>query len=102
MHSADLINRYNAVVKSIPSHVTLVAVSKFQPVEAIQALYDSGQRVFGENRIQELVEKKPQLPDDIQWHCIGTLQTNKVKYIAPFVSLIHSIDSLKLLAEVDK
>jgi hypothetical protein len=58
--------------------------------------------VFGENRVQELVEKKPQLPDDIQWHCIGTLQTNKVKYIAPFVSLIHSIDSLKLLTEVDK
>jgi pyridoxal phosphate enzyme (YggS family) len=102
MHSADLIKRYNAVVESIPAHVTLVAVSKFQPVEALQTIYNAGQRVFGENRVQELVEKKPQLPDDIQWHCIGTLQTNKVKYIAPFVSLIHSIDSLKLLTEVDK
>ena len=102
MHSADLIKRYNAVVESIPSHVTLVAVSKFQPVEALQTIYNAGQRAFGENRVQEMVEKKPQLPDDIQWHCIGTLQTNKVKYIAPFVSLIHSIDSLKLLTEVDK
>ena len=97
-----LIQRYKSVCENIPSHVTLVAVSKFQIVEAIQALYDSGQRVFGENRVQELIEKKPQLPDDLQWHCIGTLQTNKVKYIAPFVSLIHSIDSLKLFEEVDK
>jgi len=102
MDSSALTERYLSVRKTIPANVTLVAVSKFHPVEAIQTLYNAGQRVFGENRVQELVEKKPQLPDDIQWHCIGTLQTNKVKYIAPFVALIHSIDSLKLLAEVDK
>jgi pyridoxal phosphate enzyme (YggS family) len=102
MDSSALLQRYKSVCESIPAHVTLVAVSKFQTVEALQIIYNAGQRVFGENRVQEMVEKKPQLPDDIQWHCIGTLQTNKVKYIAPFVSLIHSIDSLKLLAEVDK
>lgn len=100
--TGSLVERYLALCESIPSHVTLVAVSKFQPVEALQTIYDAGQRVFGENRVQEMVEKKPQLPDDIQWHCIGTLQTNKVKYIAPFVSLIHSVDSMKLLAEIDK
>ena len=102
MSSSALTERYKSVCESIPSNVTLVAVSKFQPVEYLQTIYDAGQRVFGENRVQEMVEKKPQLPDDIQWHCIGTLQTNKVKYIAPFVSLIHSVDSLKLLAEIDK
>ena len=78
-----------------------MAVSKFQPVEALK-VYDAGQRIFGENRVQEMVEKKPQLPSDIEWHMIGTLQTNKVKYIAPFVTLIHSVDSPKLLAEIDK
>lgn len=102
MISSPLIERYKSVVETIPAHVTLIAVSKFQPVEAIQTIYTEGQRVFGENRVQEMVEKKPQLPADIQWHCIGTLQTNKVKYIAPFVSLIHSVDSFKLLAEIDK
>lgn len=80
----------------------LVAVSKTKPNEAIQAFYDLGQRVFGENRVQELVDKYEALPKDIQWHLIGTLQRNKVKYIAPFVSLIHSVDSLKLLAEINK
>jgi pyridoxal phosphate enzyme (YggS family) len=102
MSSSALTERYKSVCESIPKNVTLVAVSKFQPVESLQIIYDAGQRVFGENRVQEMVEKKPQLPDDIQWHCIGTLQTNKVKYIAPFVSLIHSVDSLKLLVEIDK
>lgn len=102
MDSSALIKNYKSICESIPENVTLVAVSKFQPVESLQIIYDAGQRVFGENRVQEMVEKKPQLPDDIQWHCIGTLQTNKVKYIAPFVSLIHSVDSLKLLAEIDK
>jgi pyridoxal phosphate enzyme (YggS family) len=102
MDSLSLTERYLSVRKSIPSHVTLVAVSKFHPVEAIKTVYDAGQRVFGENRVQELVEKQPRLPSDIQWHLIGTLQTNKVKYIAGFVSLIHSIDSLKLLTEIDK
>ena len=79
-----------------------MAVSKFHPVEAIKQVYDAGQRIFGENRVQEMVEKKPQLPDDIEWHLIGTLQSNKVKYIAPFVSLIHSVDSPRLLTEIDK
>jgi len=80
----------------------LVAVSKTKPVEEIQALYDAGQRVFGENRVQELAEKAVLLPKDIEWHTIGHLQSNKVKYIAEFVSLIHSVDSFKLLYEIDK
>jgi len=82
--------------------VTLVAVSKFQPVEAIQAAYDAGCRDFGENYVQELVDKQRQLPSDIAWHLIGHLQTNKVKYIAPFVHLIQSVDSRKLLVEIQK
>lgn len=81
---------------------TLVAVSKTKPVAQIQAMYDEGQRIFGENRVQELVEKQAVLPKDIEWHQIGHLQTNKVKYIAPFVSLIHAVDSLKLLKEINK
>ncbi len=83
-------------------NVTLVAVSKTKPVEAIQALYDAGQRDFGENKVQEMLGKQAQLPADIQWHLIGHLQRNKVKYIAPFVHLIHSVDSLALLKEIDK
>lgn len=82
--------------------VRLVAVSKFHPVEALQEAYDAGQRIFGENHVQELVAKEAVLPKDIEWHFIGHLQTNKVKYIAPFVSLIHSMDSLKLMKEIDK
>lgn len=85
-----------------PYNATLVAVSKMQPVSEIKALYDAGQRVFGENKAQELLEKQSLLPTDIQWHFIGHLQTNKVKQIAPFVSLIHSIDSWKLLQETDR
>jgi hypothetical protein len=81
--------------------VTLVAVSKTKPIENIQNLYDVGQRIFGENRVQELEEKHQALPKDIQWHLIGHLQRNKVKYIAPFVALIHSIDSERLLDEVN-
>lgn len=80
----------------------LVAVSKTRPNEALQALYDRGQRHFGENRVQEMVEKAEALPQDIYWHQIGSLQRNKVKYIAPFVHLIHSIDSLRLLQEIDR
>jgi pyridoxal phosphate enzyme (YggS family) len=99
---SNLTERYLSVRKSIPVHVNLVVVSKFHPVEAIKTLYNDGQRIFGENRVQELLEKKPLLPDDIQWHMIGTLQSNKVKYIAPFVNLIHSVDNPKLLAEIDK
>ena len=87
---------------TIPSDVTLVAVSKTKPVSDLQEVYDAGQRVFGENKVQEMTEKYEVLPKDIQWHLIGHLQTNKVKYIAPFVSLIHSVDSMKLLNEINK
>src|SRR5882762_11804675 len=85
-----------------PSGVQLLAVSKTKPIEEIQALYDLGQRDFGENYVQELVEKQALLPKDIRWHFIGHLQTNKVKFLAPFVYLIQSVDSLKLLLEIDK
>jgi len=83
-------------------HVILLAVSKTKPPEDIQQAYDAGQRIFGENQVQELVDKYEILPKDIQWHLIGHLQSNKVKYIAPFISLIQSIDSLKLLQEINK
>lgn len=88
--------------ESLPAGVRLVAVSKFHPVSSIQEAYDAGQRLFGESRVQELLQKTGQLPADIEWHFIGHLQSNKVKMIVPFVSLIHSIDSPRLLAEVDK
>lgn len=87
---------------SLPEGVTLVAVSKFHPVEALREAYDAGQRIFGESRPQEMVAKQPQLPADVEWHMIGHLQTNKVKYIAPFVALIHSVDSERLVAEIDR
>ena len=87
---------------NLPNDVTLVAVSKTKPIAAITEAYEAGQRIFGENKAQELQEKYEALPKDIVWHFIGHLQTNKVKYIAPFVDLIHSIDSEKLLKEVDK
>jgi len=80
----------------------LVAVSKTHPVEKIRDAYDAGQRLFGENKVQEMVDKQPQLPGDIGWHLIGHLQRNKVKYIAPFVTLIHAVDSFRLLEEIDK
>ncbi|MGB4775615.1 MAG: YggS family pyridoxal phosphate-dependent enzyme [Daejeonella sp.] len=83
-------------------NVKLIAVSKTKPIEDIMEAYQAGQRIFGENTVQELVEKHEQLPKDIEWHLIGHLQTNKVKYIAPFIHLIHSVDSLKLLAEINK
>src|SRR3954463_10903425 len=83
-------------------NATLVAVSKTKPVEDIQALYNLGQRDFGENYVQELVEKQSPLPNDIRWHFIGHLQSNKIKYIAPFVHLIHGVDNLKLLKEINK
>lgn len=90
------------VKATIPSHVTLVAVSKTKPVESILEAYGAGQRHFGENYVQELVDKEVQLPADIRWHFIGHLQSNKVKYIAPFVYMIHGVDSLKLLTEINK
>ncbi|MGB5323129.1 YggS family pyridoxal phosphate-dependent enzyme [Lutimonas sp.] len=86
----------------IPDHVTLVAVSKTKPIVDIQEAYDAGQRVFGENKIQEMVGKYEALPKDIQWHMIGHLQSNKVKYMAHFVDLIHGVDSLKTLKEINK
>jgi len=88
--------------KSLPQEVTLVAVSKFHPAEALQEAYNAGQRVFGESRAQELTSKQKVLPEDIEWHFIGTLQTNKAKDIAPFIHTIHSVDSLKLLKEISK
>lgn len=87
---------------TLPDHVTLVAVSKFQPVEKILQAYSTGHRDFGENYVQELKEKYEALPKDIRWHFVGHLQSNKVKYIAPFVHLIHGVDSLKLLQEINK
>jgi PLP dependent protein len=96
-------NKYLEIVKQMQEdEVTLVAVSKTKPAEAIKELYDLGQRDFGENYVQELVDKQQQLPQDIRWHFIGHLQSNKIKYVAPFVHLIHGIDSIKLLKEVDK
>lgn len=99
--NSSLLENLNEISKSIPENVTLVAVSKTKPIQAIQSLYEAGQRVFGENRVQELVEKHDALPKDIHWHLIGHLQRNKVKYIAPFVEVIHSIDSERLLDEVN-
>ncbi len=94
---------YQEILKTCQSNnATLVAVSKTKSVTAIRRFYDLGQRDFGENRVQELVEKQESLPDDIRWHQIGHLQKNKVKYIAPFIHLIHSIDSIELLKTVDK
>ncbi|TAF91105.1 MAG: YggS family pyridoxal phosphate-dependent enzyme [Flavobacteriia bacterium] len=90
------------VQAEIPANVTLIAVSKTKPLADLQAAYDAGQRHFGENKVQEMVEKAQQLPTDIHWHLIGHLQTNKVKYMAGFVHLIHGVDSLKLLQEIDK
>ncbi len=90
------------IQNSIPESVTLIAVSKTKPKEAIEEAYNAGQRIFGENKAQELKDKHAALPKDIEWHMIGRLQTNKVKYLAPYVRLIHSIDNERLIAEVDK
>jgi len=90
------------IKNSLPRHVTLVAVSKTKPIEAIMEAYNSGQRVFGENKVQEMVQKWEALPKDIEWHMIGHLQRNKVKYMAEFVSLVHGVDSLRLLIEINK
>ncbi len=90
------------IKSTLPDNVILIAVSKTHPPEAVMEAYTTGQRVFGENKVQELVAKAGQLPKDIQWHLIGHLQSNKVKYIAPFVTLIHSVDSVGLLKEIDR
>lgn len=90
------------IKKGLPAHVKLVAVTKTYPLDKILEAYNAGHKIFGENRVQELAPKHQDLPKDIEWHLIGHLQTNKVKYIAPFVSMIHSVDSLKLLQEINK
>lgn len=90
------------VTSSLPPHVTLVAVSKTKPVADLMEAYNAGQRIFGENKVQEMTEKWEQMPKDIEWHMIGHVQTNKVKYMAPYVSLVHGVDSLKLLAEINR
>lgn len=90
------------IKSTIPLNVTLVAISKTHPVDTVMEAYNVGQRVFGENKVQELVSKYEAMPKDIEWHLVGHLQTNKVKYIAPFVNLIHSVDSLKLLSVINK
>ena len=93
---------YHKIKAQIPENIELVAVSKFHPVEKIKEVYDCGQKIFGENKVQELLTKVNELPADIQWHLIGHLQTNKVKYIAPFIDTIQSVDSEKLLLEINK
>ncbi|MBO6005650.1 MAG: YggS family pyridoxal phosphate-dependent enzyme, partial [Paludibacteraceae bacterium] len=90
------------ISSSLPGNVTLVAISKFHPNESIEEAYAAGQRIFGESYEQELSQKQKTLPTDIQWHFIGHLQSNKVKYIAPYISLIHSVDNAKLLKEINK
>lgn len=96
------IDRYKEIIAALKDKATLIAVSKTKPVEDIKVLYDLGQRDFGENYVQELVDKQTQLPQDIRWHFIGHLQSNKVKYIAPFIHLIHGVDSFSLLKEINK
>lgn len=96
------LNNFEKIAQEIPENVQLVAVSKTKSVEEIMPIYQAGHRVFGENKVQEVCEKYEVMPKDIEWHVIGHLQTNKVKYIAPFVALIHAVDSLKLLIEINK
>ncbi len=98
----DSRKHFRQILSELPAGVRLVAVSKFHPNEAIEEAYRAGQRIFGESKVQEMTAKHDSLPQDIEWHFIGHLQTNKVKYIVPYVALIHGIDSFKLLAEVDK
>ena len=102
MSSKKLSENYQKIKNNLPGNVQLVAVSKTRSVQEIQQVYDLGQRIFGENKVQELREKSPLLPQDIQWHLIGHLQTNKVKYIAEFIDTVQSVDSQKLLEEIDK
>ena len=100
--ASDIAAQIKQITQELPSGARLVAVSKYHPDEAIMEAYDAGQRLFGENHVQEMTGKFERLPKDIEWHFLGHLQTNKIKYIAPFVSLIHAIDSYKLLSEVNK
>jgi len=98
----NISTRLDEITSQLPEHVTLVAVSKTKPVSDILEAYNAGQRIFGENKIQEMAEKAQELPEDIDWHMIGHVQRNKVKYMAPFVSLIHGVDNFKLLKEINK
>ena len=95
-------NNISKIKSNLPQDVVLVAVSKTKPISDILEAYEAGQRVFGENKIQEMVSKYEEMPKDIEWHMIGHIQRNKVKYMAPFVSLIHAVDSLRLLSEINK
>lgn len=97
-----IIDNIQHIENQLPEQTKLIAVTKTKPVELLREAYDAGCRRFGENKVQEMVDKQPLLPADLEWHLIGHLQTNKVKYIAPFVSLIHSVDSLKVLQEINK
>jgi len=98
----DVKGNLHNVLDTLPGHVRLVAISKYHPAEYIMAAYEEGQRVFGESHEQELRAKHEALPGDIEWHFIGHLQTNKVKYIVPYISMIEAVDSMKLLREIDK
>jgi len=98
----SIANNLLSIQSSIPDHVTLVAVSKTKPVADLMEAYEAGQRIFGENKIQEMTEKWQAMPKDIQWHMIGHVQSNKVKYMVPYVKLIHGVDSLKLLVEINR
>jgi PLP dependent protein len=98
----NIAENLSQIISSLPSHVTLVAVSKTKPIADLMEAYHAGQRIFGENKIQEMTEKWEQMPKDIQWHMIGHVQSNKVKYMIPYVSLIHGVDSLKLLKEINR
>ena len=98
----NIAGNLSTILDEIPKEVSLVAVSKTKPIEDLEAAYAAGQRIFGENKIQEMTTKWEALPKDIQWHMIGTVQSNKVKYMAPYVSLIHGVDRAKLLTEINK
>jgi pyridoxal phosphate enzyme (YggS family) len=98
----SIANNLHSIKDSLSENVTLVALSKTKPVAALMEAYNAGQRIFGENKIQEMAEKWEQMPKDIEWHMIGHVQTNKVKYMAEYVTLIHGVDSLKLLEEINK
>lgn len=100
--NVDVADNLKKILDTLPQGVRLVAVSKFHPDEYIEAAYNAGQRVFGESHEQELAKKQQSLPKDIEWHFIGHLQTNKVKYIAPYISMVEAVDSLKLLKEINK
>ena len=99
---SQIVQNLSEIKSQIPDHVTLVAVSKTKPVADLMEAYNAGQRIFGENKIQEMTDKWEEMPKDIQWHMIGHVQTNKVKFMAEYVSLIHGVDSLKLLQEINK